>query len=561
MLYAINEDGDRMVPSSAGKCFCPSCDSELIRKMGSQVIHHFSHKAKDCDTWSEGLTPWHLDWQEKAPIECREVTMKQGETLHRADIRNRSNFVLEIQHSSISAKAIQEREDFYGEMAWVFDVRDQVERCDFMLRRSCRGFHSFGFGVNISNFLSKPILSDLSDLEFNGLPLNHVCIHRKTRLVDHARYYRLGLEKDKPSKDQVFVQADTGRRLSSLPSSGGPFWGSRSFDDPVLGTCQSVVLQWKRHKKSWASATKPAFLDFGAKDWLLLVNFRLDLNCLDHQLFYALVVSKTKVESLATTGSISHQSVANFLDVEAHSADGPTLAEVRAEKEKLTETIDSLDEYSDAYFIRSVCNEIFAFDDAVQKVEKANGISLAVRLLQTENWLTQQFKEFEPILEHIYMQQNPGSWRLNVSDLLGKWKSLEQAAYIQFTKGDSDKEKAWHSRVSSVLLSSKDTPMKTLLENHQKWRALSNDRGDPVAETIARLRTGLTASVLAHSLPDLYSSGAIREDLKRSLEQAIACYRENEFLLPYRHALHHSQVLLHAPAIKLSGLRGRWETS
>ena len=43
---------------------------------------------------------------------------------HRADIRQPEGNVIELQHSPISPKEIQEREEFYGEMVWLLDGRD-----------------------------------------------------------------------------------------------------------------------------------------------------------------------------------------------------------------------------------------------------------------------------------------------------------------------------------------------------------------------------------------------------------------------------------------------------
>jgi hypothetical protein len=65
------------------------------------------------------MTEWHLGWQLAVPPERREVVMGR----HRADIVTASGGVVEVQHSSISPDAIEEREAFYGErMAWIFDA-------------------------------------------------------------------------------------------------------------------------------------------------------------------------------------------------------------------------------------------------------------------------------------------------------------------------------------------------------------------------------------------------------------------------------------------------------
>ena len=43
---------------------CPICDSKVIPKCGSINVWHFAHESlKDCDTFSEGETEWHIDWK------------------------------------------------------------------------------------------------------------------------------------------------------------------------------------------------------------------------------------------------------------------------------------------------------------------------------------------------------------------------------------------------------------------------------------------------------------------------------------------------------------------
>jgi len=84
------------------------------------VVAHWAHlSACDCDPWSEPESEWHRAWKEMVPPEQREVTMGP----HRADIRLASGKVIELQHSPISPSVIAEREEFYGNMAWLFDGR------------------------------------------------------------------------------------------------------------------------------------------------------------------------------------------------------------------------------------------------------------------------------------------------------------------------------------------------------------------------------------------------------------------------------------------------------
>lgn len=106
----------------------------MIAKCGDTNAHHWAHRrGEDCDTWREPMTDWHLAWQECFPEECREVWVGASRE-HRADVRGQRK-ILEVQKSSISAAEIQEREEFYGDMAWMlcgedFDGRLRMWTCD-----------------------------------------------------------------------------------------------------------------------------------------------------------------------------------------------------------------------------------------------------------------------------------------------------------------------------------------------------------------------------------------------------------------------------------------------
>ena len=117
MLLA--SDGINLIePTPKTRAICPCCEGEVISKCGDVNVWHWAHKGgKDCDSWSEPETAWHKDWKERFPKECREVVVGN----HRADILTTS-LVIELQNSSITAKEIKEREEFYGDrMIWILN--------------------------------------------------------------------------------------------------------------------------------------------------------------------------------------------------------------------------------------------------------------------------------------------------------------------------------------------------------------------------------------------------------------------------------------------------------
>lgn len=112
-------DGRRQLAAPGAIGVCPSCGARLIAKCGRVYAWHWAHEAADCDPWSEPEGEWHRGWKQLFPAEWREVVIDP----HRADLRVPGG-VIELQHSSISAGEIEERERFYGRMVWVVNAEE-----------------------------------------------------------------------------------------------------------------------------------------------------------------------------------------------------------------------------------------------------------------------------------------------------------------------------------------------------------------------------------------------------------------------------------------------------
>lgn len=106
-----------------GRGNCPICGTEVIAKCGARIVHHWAHhKIRDCDPWWENETPWHREWKNKFPLECREVlhVADNGE-IHRADVKTPTGIVIEIQHSNMLDAERISREEFYQNLIWIID--------------------------------------------------------------------------------------------------------------------------------------------------------------------------------------------------------------------------------------------------------------------------------------------------------------------------------------------------------------------------------------------------------------------------------------------------------
>ena len=136
MFVSLDENNNRVFIENAvkgKKYYCPSCGEPLIVKATKSlaVRAYFSHKkGTDCDTFSHDMSDWHLDWQNRFPLENREIPMEKDGIKHRADVFI-NNTVIEFQHSPISAEEIAARNEFYlslgYNMVWVFDAEARIK--------------------------------------------------------------------------------------------------------------------------------------------------------------------------------------------------------------------------------------------------------------------------------------------------------------------------------------------------------------------------------------------------------------------------------------------------
>lgn len=147
MMYAKNNNGERILATKDQEGFCIGCGSKMMAKMGSIMVHHWSHITKvQCDDWMENEGEWHLSWKQKFiqygnNVEI-EKYIKKGNEWHFADIYTEYDGVTELQHSTISIEDIKKREEFYEKMVWLFDCKEA-----FLMGRFCiynkGNYHTF----------------------------------------------------------------------------------------------------------------------------------------------------------------------------------------------------------------------------------------------------------------------------------------------------------------------------------------------------------------------------------------------------------------------------------
>lgn len=133
MEFALNADKQRIHATDAEKeCeyFCPICGGGVIPRQGEVNAWHFAHQSSCVDDWKYDMSEWHRAWQERFPKDAREIVVEYKGECHRADILI-GRYVIEFQHSPISAGKFEERNSFYTKagykVIWVFDETDAFE--------------------------------------------------------------------------------------------------------------------------------------------------------------------------------------------------------------------------------------------------------------------------------------------------------------------------------------------------------------------------------------------------------------------------------------------------
>jgi len=124
IMYAVDSSAQRIPAQKGLRGHCEFCKSEVIAKCGEIYRWHWAHtNTGNCDSWAEGETDWHLYWKGLVPKDNVERVILKDAVIHRADILTDDGCVVELQHSPISVEDIRNRESFYGNMVWLFDLQ------------------------------------------------------------------------------------------------------------------------------------------------------------------------------------------------------------------------------------------------------------------------------------------------------------------------------------------------------------------------------------------------------------------------------------------------------
>lgn len=240
MQYAL-VNGKKSLATSGARAICPTCGADMVAKCGPRVIHHWAHsRRKDCDPWWENETPWHREWKEKFPEECREVShIDSAGEIHRADIKTPTGIVIEVQHSTLSEVERKSRELFYQNLVWIVD--------GIKYRRN---FH-------LGCILPDPSVELFQDIVWHQLNRSAYRWFPKSeyestpcysKMSEISKFYPGITKSDLRHSQQLVIQVYDGKDLEEEVRNH--YNGHHQF-------------YWTRPRQMWLDAKCPVYLDFG----------------------------------------------------------------------------------------------------------------------------------------------------------------------------------------------------------------------------------------------------------------------------------------------------------
>lgn len=176
MRFALNENKEKIQPEYSGqRALCPGCKKEVTGKIYSNKKNHWAHISRDCDSWYEPISDWHLKWQNIFPKDNQEITLYDEKTseFHRADVRLDNGIVIEVQNSPINIHEVSEREKFYNKkgLIWILNAQNLIPKSsfvNFIMHDNCKVKISFSTEY-YSQFDTDDIISDFIKNKYHSL--------------------------------------------------------------------------------------------------------------------------------------------------------------------------------------------------------------------------------------------------------------------------------------------------------------------------------------------------------------------------------------------------------
>jgi len=159
MLYALNNQKEKISPSRGESAICPCCEGKVISKCGEIIAWHWAHaRGSDCDDWYESDNKWSIDWKNRFNKDNCEIIIDG----RRADIKTDNDEIIRLQKRTLSPEEIRDIEEHFGNMVWVFKLDDAVHNIEFRDKGRFTTFR-WKYPKKTIAYTSKPTILDLGD--------------------------------------------------------------------------------------------------------------------------------------------------------------------------------------------------------------------------------------------------------------------------------------------------------------------------------------------------------------------------------------------------------------
>lgn len=120
MLYAINEDGQRIRPIAHKEQATDPYSGGKVHGIFGEGLNYWRLIEGEYDSWALPDSRWSLEWKLKFPKEMVERSIQELQESHVADVKTKKGTVLKFQNRILRAEQLTQREEFFKQMVWVF---------------------------------------------------------------------------------------------------------------------------------------------------------------------------------------------------------------------------------------------------------------------------------------------------------------------------------------------------------------------------------------------------------------------------------------------------------
>jgi len=121
VLYAKNEFGEHIGPTSGSRAYCTTCGATVIARCGIQRIHHWAHKSNtSCSAITEPESEWKHAWRQIFKQDNCEVTINNVFF----DAKGYNDTPIMLRVTAMDNDQAMELQGQFPNMIWIFDTQN-----------------------------------------------------------------------------------------------------------------------------------------------------------------------------------------------------------------------------------------------------------------------------------------------------------------------------------------------------------------------------------------------------------------------------------------------------